>query len=280
MGSADLIPGVSGGTVALITGIYEELINSIRSFDGRALRYLLAFRIKELWGHVNGLFLLHVGSGILISAFSLANLMTYLLENQPIPLWSFFFGLILVSVFLVMPRDKSVENYAAFAAGALSAYFITSMSPAETTNDLWFIVLSGAIAICAMILPGISGSFILVLLAKYEFVLTAIKNFDLKVIALFGLGCVVGLLSFSKLIHWLLQHFRSVTMACLAGFMLGSLNRIWPWKLESGISFQNLTPADYATHVGQPHQLGWAILFAVVGFVTVLVLERLGRKVS
>lgn len=280
MGGADLIPGVSGGTVALITGIYEDLIDSIRSFDAKALQLLFKFKIRQLWDHVNGLFLVHVLAGILASAFSLASLMGYLLENEPISLWSFFFGLILISVFLVLPREKALANYVAFAVGTLAAYFITAMSPTETPTDLWFVLLSGAIAICAMILPGISGSFILVLLAKYEFILAAIKSFDLKVIATFGVGCILGLVTFSKLIHWLLSHYRSITLASLAGFMLGSLNKIWPWKIENGISFQNVTPGIYEELTGQPHQMGWAISFAVFGFVAVWLLERLGKKVS
>ena len=277
MGCADLIPGVSGGTIALITGIYEELIDSIRSIDAKALKLLSSFKLKELWHHVNGPFLLHVFAGILLSIFSLSSLITYFLNDHPIPLWSFFFGLILVSAFYVMPRHKDIRVLFFTILGILSAYLITSLTPSATSDQLWFIFISGAIAICAMILPGISGSFILILLAKYEFILHAVKAFDVKVILTFGVGCVVGLLSFSKLIHWLLQNHKSITMAALAGFMLGSLNKIWPWKLESDISFTNLTPSEFTESTGEPNQLLAAIIFFIIGGGVVFLLERIGR---
>ena len=277
MGCADLIPGVSGGTIALITGIYEELINSIRSVDARALRLLLSLKLKDLWLHINGPFLMHVFAGIFLSVFSLSSLITYLLNDHPIPLWSFFFGLILISAFYVMPKKMNLVSFVCVILGTLSAYLITSLTPAATSEQLWFVFVSGAIAICAMILPGISGSFILILLAKYEFILSAINSFDFKVILIFGSGCVVGLLSFSKLIHWLLQNHKSYIMASLAGFMLGSLNKIWPWKLESDISFTNLSPVQYAQSTGDSSQLILAITFCLVGGGIVLILERLGR---
>ena len=278
MGCADLIPGVSGGTIALITGIYEELINSIRSLDGEALKLAVRLRIKALWNHINGTFLLHVLGGILVSIFSLSRLITYLLENEPIPLWSFFFGLILISAFYVMPRKKDLPVILFLMLGALSAYLITTLGASSTPDQLWFVFVAGAIAICAMILPGISGSFILILLAKYEYVLSAVRTFDLKIILTFGLGCVVGLLSFSKLIHWLLQHHRGKTMAALAGFMLGSLNKIWPWKETSDISFTNLTPAQFVETTGQPSQLWLAIVFCITGGALVILLERFGQQ--
>ena len=277
MGCADLIPGVSGGTIALITGIYEELINSIRSFDGLALRLFFKFKLKELWEHINGTFLVHVFAGIFLSIFSLSRAITYLLENEPIPLWSFFFGLILVSAFYVMPKSRNIQTYLSLIAGAVAAYIITSMSPSTTSDQLWFIFISGAIAICAMILPGISGSFILILLAKYEYVLAAVKSLDIVVIFTFGLGCAAGLLSFSKFIHWLLQNYKDVTMAALAGFMLGSLNKIWPWKEVIGVSFRNLMPHEFAELSNQPSQLFLALLFCLLGGVIVLLLERFGR---
>jgi len=277
MGCADLIPGVSGGTIALITGIYEELINSIKSVDGEALKLVVRLRLRDVWKHVNGTFLLHVFGGMLLSIFTLSRLISFLLENHPIPLWSFFFGLILISAFYVMPQRSSIISLLFIAIGAVAAYTITSLSPSETSEQLWFIFISGAIAICAMILPGISGSFILILLAKYEFILNAAKSFEIKTILIFGVGCVVGLLSFSKMIHWLLQNHKPVTMSALAGFMLGSLNKIWPWKMESGVSFTNVTPAAYTQATGGPSQLFMAVVFCLVGAVTVVVLERLGR---
>ncbi|WP_424962071.1 DUF368 domain-containing protein [Ekhidna sp.] len=277
MGCADLIPGVSGGTIALITGIYEELINSIRSVDTQALKLLLRLQFKDLWLHINGPFLAHVFAGIFLSIFSLSSLITYLLSDHPIPLWSFFFGLILISAFYVLPKKMNLWSFGFMVFGAVSAYMITSLTPAASSEQLWFIFISGAIAICAMILPGISGSFILILLAKYEYVLNAVKSFDLQVILVFGIGCVVGLLSFSKLIHWLLQKHKSSTMASLAGFMLGSLNKIWPWKTETDISFTNLSPSEFAQSTNTPSQLVLAITFCLVGGGVVVVLERMGR---
>lgn len=278
MGCADLIPGVSGGTIALITGIYEELINSIRSLDGEALKLASKLRIEELWNHVNGTFLLHVLGGILISIFSLSRLITYLLENEPIALWSFFFGLILVSAFYVLPAKRDLMAIIFLILGAVSAFLITSLGSSSTPDQLWFVFVAGAIAICAMILPGISGSFILILLAKYEYVLSAVRAFDLKIIITFGLGCVVGLLSFSKLIHWLLQHHKSKTMAALAGFMLGSLNKIWPWKEASDVSYTNLTPTQFTEITGEPNQLLIAIVFCIAGGAIVILMERFGQR--
>ena len=277
MGCADLIPGVSGGTIALITGIYEKLINSIKSADAQALRLLLRLQFRDLWLHVNGPFLAHIFAGIFLSVFSLSSLITYLLSDHPIPLWSFFFGLILISAFYVMPNKMNLWSFGFVIFGAFAAYLITSLSPAETSEQLWFVFISGAIAICAMILPGISGSFILILLAKYEYVLNAVKSFDIKVILVFGLGCVVGLLAFSKLVHWLLKNHKSITMAALAGFMLGSLNKIWPWKMESDVSFKNLSPATYSEATSESNQLFLAIIFCLVGAVAVFILERVGR---
>ena len=277
MGCADLIPGVSGGTIALITGIYEELINSINSIDAKALQLLLQLKIKELWQHVNGLFLIHVFAGMLISIFSLSGLFTYLLENHSIPLWSFFFGLILVSAFFVMPEKRNIQTFLFLILGVAAAYSVTSLNPSGTPDQFWFIFISGAIAICAMILPGISGSFILLLLAKYEYILSALKAFDIKVIITFGIGCIVGLLSFSKLIHWMLNNHKEVTMASLAGFMLGSLNKIWPWKEAGEMSFTNLSPSEYAEVTAKAGQLTLAATFCILGGVVVILLEYFGK---
>jgi len=280
MGGADVIPGVSGGTIALITGIYEELIHSIKSVDAVALKLLLKLDIKGLWQRINGAFLVNVFAGVLISIFSLAKLITYLLEVHPIPVWSFFFGLILISAYFVMPRTRGWTDYLSLFVGAVLAYLITSLTPGDTPEELWFIFISGAIAICAMILPGISGSFILLLLGKYEFVLGAVKTFDLSIIVVFAAGCAVGIISFSKVIHWLLLHYKGVTLSLLAGFMLGSLNKIWPWKDESGDVFVNLSPNDFTTVTDQPNQLYLAIIFFSLGIIIVGGLEWLGKKLA
>ncbi len=230
MGMADVVPGVSGGTIAFISGIYEELIDSIRSVDATALRLLARLRLGELWRHVNGRFLLPVLTGIAIAVFSLARLMTYLLEHHPIEIWSFFFGLIVASALLV---SKQIGRWdwrtaAALAVGAAAAWWITVATPTETPNDWWFVMLSGAVAICAMILPGISGAFILLLLGKYQYIMQAVGDLNIPVIAIFAVGAAAGIISFSHLLSWLLKRWHDVTVAVLMGFMVGSLNKVWP----------------------------------------------------
>ena len=232
MGAADVIPGVSGGTIAFITGIYEELLDSIRSFDLTALKLLVRLRLRELWRKINGSFLFSVLAGIAISIFSLAKVMTWLLENHPIYIWSFFFGLIIASSVLVAKEIKqwNVASVIAGLAGIAIAYYITVETPTETPNAWWFIILSGAIAICAMILPGISGAFILLLMGKYSFILQAVQEFNVGILVLFAIGAVAGIISFSHLLSWLLKHYHNITVSLLTGFMVGSLNKVWPWK--------------------------------------------------
>ena len=232
MGMADVVPGVSGGTIAFISGIYEELIESIKSVNGTALRLLGTLRLKEFWRHVNGRFLLPVLIGIGIAIFSLARLMTYLLTHHPIAIWSFFFGLIVASALLVARQigHWNVRTVAACLVGAAAAWWITIATPTETPDTWWFIMLSGAIAICAMILPGISGAFILLLLGKYQFIMQAVGDLNIPVIVIFVVGAVAGIISFSHLLSWLLKHWHDVTVAVLMGFMVGSLNKVWPWK--------------------------------------------------
>ena len=233
MGAADIVPGVSGGTIAFITGIYEELLNSIKSFNLDALELLKQLQFKALWKHINGTFLLVLLAGIFTSILTLARLVTWLLATYPVQIWSFFFGLIIISAILVTKeiRKWSISVVIAGIIGIVVAYIITIASPAQTPDALWFIFLAGAIAICAMILPGISGSFILLLLVKYEFILTALKEFNIPIIIVFGIGCVVGLLSFARVVSWLLDRYYNVAVALLAGFMVGSLNKVWPWKV-------------------------------------------------
>ena len=232
MGMADVVPGVSGGTIAFISGIYEELLDSIRSVNATALKLLLKLRLGEFWRHINGSFLLPVLLGIAIAIFSLARLMTYLLTYHPIAIWSFFFGLIIASALLVARQIGRWDwrSLLAFVAGAAAAWWITVATPAETPNDWWFVMLSGAIAICAMILPGISGAFILLLLGKYQYIMQAVGDLNIPVIVIFVVGAAAGIISFSHLLSWLLKHWHDVTVAVLMGFMVGSLNKVWPWK--------------------------------------------------
>ena len=287
MGGADVIPGVSGGTVAFITGIYEELVNSLKSIDLAAFRILLSFQLTEFWKRINGNFLICVLAGILTSLLSLSRLMTYLLENHPISIWSFFFGLILVSAPLIL-RDIHQWNAVtvlSFFVGIVLAYVITILTPTETTNNLFFIFFCGALAICAMILPGISGAFILLLIGKYEYMITALIEFNFPVILVFALGCFLGLISFSHVLSWILTHVRFPTLAMLAGFMIGSLNKVWPWKEvmayrlnHEGIQVpafdRSIWPGQYLKATGQDPKIFYAILFAAVGVLLVVVIEK------
>lgn len=232
MGAADVVPGVSGGTIAFITGIYEELVNSIKNINLEAIKFFFTGRWKSFWKHINGNFLLAVFSGIVISVLSLAKVLEYLLEHQPILIWSFFFGLIVASSYVVSRKIGKWEypRIVALIGGIGIAFYITSVTPATTTDAIWFIVLSGALASCAMILPGISGSFILLLLGKYVFALHAVNERIILDILLLGVGALVGIVLFANLLSWLLKKYHDITIALLVGFMIGSLNKIWPWK--------------------------------------------------
>ena len=232
MGAADVVPGVSGGTIAFISGIYEELINTLKSIDLNAAKLLFSGKIADFWKAINGSFLAAVFAGIAISVLSLARVLGYLLENHPVLIWSFFFGLILASALLVGRKIKQwgPPVYIATIIGAAIAFYITVATPATTPTSLWFVFVSGAIAICAMILPGISGSFILLLLGQYRFILDSISALRADVLAVFLAGCAVGLLSFSRLLSWMFARYHDLTVALLTGFMIGSLNKVWPWK--------------------------------------------------
>ena len=232
MGAADVVPGVSGGTIAFITNIYEELINSIKSVNMHDLKLLFSGKISAFWKAVNGSFLLSVLVGIGISIFSLARGLKFLLDNYPILVWAFFFGLIVASAIYVARTIKKWNGgtITAGIAGIITAYFITVISPAEANATWWFIFLSGSIAICAMILPGISGSFILVLLGMYKFILEAVGTLDLGVLLIFIAGAAIGIVIFSNILSWFLKKFHNLTIAVLSGFMIGSLNKVWPWK--------------------------------------------------
>lgn len=287
MGAADVIPGVSGGTVAFITGIYEELINSIKSIDLDAFRLLFTFRIANFWNKINGNFLVCVLAGVVTSLLSLSKLMTYLLEHHPISIWSFFFGLILVSSPLILRDIKKWNLFTSFSfvVGIILAYFITVLSPTDTPTNLFFIFFCGALAICAMILPGISGAFILLLIGKYEYMITALIQFNIPVIMVFVMGCFLGLLGFSHFLSWILTHYRFPTLALLAGFMIGSLNKVWPWKeviafrlnhvgVQVPAFDKSVWPGRYLEVTGQDPQIFYAILFTAVGIFLVVAIEK------
>ena len=284
MGAADVVPGVSGGTIAFIVGIYEELLNSIKSINKENLTYLFKGKIGAFWKGINGNFLLSLCCGIGISIFSLAKLITYLLVNHAILVWAFFFGLVVASTWFVAQDIKRWGWKTVLSAiiGAAIAYYITIATPAETPNNLLFIFLCGAIAICAMILPGISGSFILVLLGKYFYVMEAVKTLNIVVLGVFAAGAAIGITTFSRVLSYALSRFRDTTIALLAGFMVGSLNKVWPWKevvetyTDSHGEIKPLVEANIL-----PDQLiGEAIGLMVVGFAIVYFLEKLSRKLS
>ena len=232
MGAADIVPGVSGGTIAFITGIYERLLLSLQSILPAFITLVKDRDIAAFWEKINGTFLLTLFSGILLSVVLFANLIAYLLVNHPVPLWSFFFGLIVASVSIVGKQitQWNIKLFVSIVMGAVIAYCFTQLSPASVEHSNLNAFLSGLIAICAMILPGISGSFILVMLGTYSFILGAIKDFDIIVLAVFASGCLIGLLSIANLLVWAFSHFKNVTLALLTGFMIGALSKVWPWK--------------------------------------------------
>lgn len=293
MGAADVVPGVSGGTIAFITGIYEELINSIKSINLNAIKLFFTGKFAEFWKAINGSFLISVFIGIGISVVSLAKGLEYLLNNFPILVWSFFFGLIVASAIYV---SRSIEKWdiktiLAGIVGIAIAYTITIITPAEANTSYWFIFLSGSIAICAMILPGISGSFILVLLGMYKFILESVGDIKIAVIGTFMAGAAVGIIAFSNVLSWLLKKYHNLTIAVLAGFMVGSLNKVWPWKEVTQtiidrhgelkpIAERNILPETYEQVTGNEALLLGAIICLVAGFALIFVVEGLGKKLK
>lgn len=282
MGAADVVPGVSGGTIAFIVGIYGELLDSIKSINTASLKLLFTGKIAAFWKAIHANFLLSIVTGIAISIFSLAKLITSLLETHPVLVWSFFFGLVLASTWFVSKDIKkwNWKTILCFIAGAVIALFITIATPTETPNALWFIFLCGAIAICAMILPGISGSFILVLLGKYFYVMEAVKTLNIPVMLVFICGAAIGITGFSRVLSFALHKFHDVTIAVLAGFMLGSLNKVWPWKetvetfidshgIVKPLTETNILPNEYVLQ-------GFALMLG--GYLLVYILEKIAGK--
>lgn len=291
MGAADIVPGVSGGSIALIAGIYQELLNSINSFTLDNLKLLIKGGFKPFFKSVNGSFLLSLLMGILTSIFALSQLITYLMRDHPIPLWSFFTGLILVSAFLILRDIKRWHLGVVLAVliGTGIAYWVTNLPPTTTPNAIWFTFVSGAIAICAMILPGISGSFILLILGQYEAILQAVTERNFLKLFVFAAGCAVGILSFSRVVSWLLKKYHSATIGLLSGFMLGSVNELWPWKIvtawrtsssgeQKPFLTENILPGSYLEQVGQQPQIVAAVLAFAFGIGLVLFIEWLASK--
>ena len=286
MGAADVVPGVSGGTIAFISGIYEELIGTLNNINFSLLKHLKTQGLKSTWKKANGSFLVALLTGVFVSIVSLAKGVEWVLEHHPILLWSFFFGLILASIIYVGKQIKTTAKdfkiFIAMAIGAAVAYLITTLNPSETTDTHLFLFFAGALAICAMILPGISGAFILVIIGAYAPVLEAINSRNLKTILIFGAGAVVGLLSFSKLLKWLFEKYHRLTLAVITGFMIGSLNKIWPWKttltfrtnskgIQVPLNEASVSPINFD---GDP-QLLQAIGMMVFGVLIIFILEKI-----
>ena len=285
MGIAELVPGVSGGTIAFVAGIYEEFISSINNVNLTTFKTLQREGFKAFWKQLNGNFLLAIFSGMLVSIASFSSLIKWLLEFHPIAIWSFFFGLVLASILFVAREIKKWTPIAIvlLIASAILAYFITTLPPSANADSLPYLFMSGAIAICAMILPGISGAFILVLLGSYKTVIEAVDERDFKILITVAFGCLVGLLSFARLLKWLFSHHKNITLTVLTGFIAGSLNKIWPWKQTISIlKFgKKIIPIEESispfTFDGDP-QLTSAIIAAIIGFSLIFILEKVASK--
>ena len=281
MGAADVIPGVSGGTIAFITGIYDQLVGSIASINAEAFRLFLQGRFKDFWRHINGGFLLSLIAGIGLSVITLAGLMQMLLTTYPIQTWAFFFGLIVASSIFILRGISGwhLREYLMVILGVLLGATVCTLSPTQTPDGLWFIFLSGAIAICAMILPGISGSFILLILGKYQYIMGCISDLvsgtdvarNLLTLGVFLAGALVGIIGFSKLLHWLLARWNKEVLIVMAGFIIGSLVKIWPWGNPEAM-----------LQVERDGGLlwGWALLFAIIGFSLVTIIEITGKRLN
>ncbi|MGB6269412.1 MAG: DUF368 domain-containing protein [Olleya sp.] len=319
MGAADAVPGVSGGTIAFISGIYEELITTISGINLSLLKTLKSNGFSAFWKQLNGNFLLALLTGIIVSFVSFMRLAKYLIEQHPVLIWSFFFGLIIASIFFVGKQITrwSISTIIALILGAISAFYITSLPSLASNTSSYFLFIAGAIAICAMILPGISGSFILVILGAYKTLSDAFNDFDIKKIALFASGAIVGLLSFSHVLKWLFKNYHNTTLAILTGFILGSLNKVWPYKKTisvmddatgkvidfAGVSDyktlsvyqksiadfesyktvleQSVSPSTYSEiNANIDTKLVFVIGLMIAGFLTIFILEKVGNKAN
>jgi len=291
MGAANVIPGVSGGTMALITGIFERLINAIKSFNVKAIKLLISFKLKEFIKHVDLWFLIAVFGGIFIAIVSLAKLFDYLFINYPVYIWAYFFGLVLASVYFV---GKTVSKWSSsviitFVIGATVAVIISVLNPAKESSGYIYLMLCGVVAICSMILPGLSGSFVLILMGNYQLVMIdAVNDWNMEVLIPVGIGAVIGLIAFSHVLSWVFKHYRNQTISLLTGFILGSVSILWPWQkmiylkdevgeliLKKGepivVKFERVMPSSFNTEVII------AILIAIVGIASIWAIEKLAE---
>lgn len=278
MGAADVVPGVSGGTIAFITGIYERWVNALSSIGPEAVRKLLNEGFSSAWRHVDGTFMVSLFAGIAISMLSLAKVIKWLMAHQPVALWSFFFGLVIASIILLMRQVKASDDMSAktlflFTIGAVVAGGI-SLIPTGQTAELSYVFLffSGALAICAMILPGVSGSFILVLIGAYEVFINALSDFNIAALASFCAGAGLGLLSFARLLKWLFARYHTATLSLMTGFVAGSLVKIWPWKTDV---FPRLPSFSVSAD-----QVGFALCMMIVGFALIMIMEGVANKLA
>lgn len=304
MGAADVVPGVSGGTIAFISGIYEELLSSIKAIDIEAIRLFFTGKWKLFWQKINGTFLLVLLSGIATAIVSMSKVILYLLEHYPILIWSFFFGLVLASIVLIAQKINAWKNVFTLSflfLGTIVSYYITTITTvADESSHLGYIFLCGVVAICAMILPGISGSFILLLMGAYHLIIGSIRSVvetltsgqfehtknHLFILFIFGTGAILGITAFSRVLTWLYKHYHDWVIALLTGFLIGSLNKIWPWKqtiLElkgTHAIDKSISPFAYEALTGHSPMLGSAILLAIVGFLLVYGLEKIAAKMQ
>lgn len=291
MGAADVVPGVSGGTIAFVSGIYEELLDSIRSINIHALTVLKSQGFSAFWRAINGNFLFVLFSGILLSIASLARVVSYSLEHHPILIWSFFFGLIVASIIYIFRQLPHLrwQEWLGLWLGTLVALGVSFVPRVQGSDDLLAVFCAGAVAICAMILPGISGSFILLLLGMYPVMISAISDFQWQILLVFVLGCGCGLMVFSRVLSWLLHHHYSATISVLTGFLVGSLLIVWPWKeslevmvdnkgREVMLSYHLLMPGTYGEVTGIDPNTIAAVGCMLFGLILVLALEYVGGK--
>ena len=289
MGAADAVPGVSGGTIAFISGIYEELITTISNVNFGLFKTLFKEGLKPFWQAANGNFLFALLTGIIISFVSFMRLAKYLLENHPILIWSFFFGLIVASIYFVGKQIKrwNTAVIISLILGTIIAFYVSKLPSLGANENPWFLFFAGAIAICAMILPGISGSFILIILGAYKTLSDALTDFDIKKIVIFATGALIGLLSFSRVLKWLFKHYHNITLALLTGFIFGSLNKVWPWQktltwhtnsegIKKAVLQESVSPYSFE---GENHLIS-ALGLMIIGFLTIFILEKIGSRKS
>ncbi len=281
MGAANVVPGVSGGTIALISGIYSKLIDAINALmTPQPYKMLLGGKLKDFWKSINGEFLLSLAIGVIVSVFSLAKLMEYVLAHYPVQTWAFFFGLIIASAWLMLRdiKDWKAKDVLFTICGIALGLAICTLSPTETSDSLWFIAICGAIAICTMILPGVSGSFILVIFGKYDYIMSAISSMDIPVLAAFAIGCGAGILAFAKALHWLLARYERQTMLILLGFVIGSLVKVWPWNDMSAVTAAQELRTGVPCGSDPDMLIVPAAIWCIIGLVFIIGIDLFSKK--